>query len=476
MFNKINEECGLFGVYSNDAMDVSSACYYGMYALQHRGQESCGIAVNDSGVIRCHRDVGLVDEVFTRDILENELGNGTMAVAHVRYGSVETRNRRNAQPLVVNHIKGTMAIAHNGALTNAGELREQLELKGSIFHTTSDAEVIAYIITGERLHARSIEEAICRMMDKIDGAYSLIVMSPKKLIGVRDPRGFRPLCIGKVGETYVLSSETCALDTIGAKFVRDVEPGEIVIIDKNGLRSDKTHVGKQPKTTCVFEYVYFARPDSVIDGSSVHVARMRAGSFLALEHPANADVVIGVPDSGLDAAMGFAKTSGIPYGVGFIKNKYIGRTFIQPTQASREDQVRIKLNPVSAVVSGKRVVLVDDSIVRGTTCAIIIKTLREAGATEVHMRSSAPPFINPCYYGTDIKDRDVLIACRHSLEEIREILNVDSLGYLSCESASKLADNTTGFCTACFDGNYPCMPTKPDHTLRYERKLEEAGE
>ncbi len=464
----------MFGVYSADGLDVASACYYGLYALQHRGQESCGIAVNDRGIIRCHKDAGLVNEVFGNGVLAGEeLRSGQMAVAHVRYSTAGSSARRNAQPLVVNHVKGSMALAHNGALTNAAELREELEMTGAIFHTTSDTEVITYVITRERLNSSSIEEAVARAMDVIAGAYSLVVMSPTKLIGVRDPHGFRPLCIGKLGESTILASESCALDSVGATFVRDVAPGEIVVIDKNGLRSDARHVGEKPKTTCVFEYIYFARPDSVIDQSSVHVARVRAGSFLALEHPVQADVVIGVPDSGLDAAIGYAKTSGIPYGVGFIKNKYIGRTFIQPTQSDREDKVRIKLNPIQSVVAGKRVVLVDDSIVRGTTSARIVRLLREAGAKEVHLRSSAPPFMHPCYFGTDIDSRDKLIACRHTMGEIKEILGVDSLGYLSCENAKKLTDNCEGFCTACFDGNYPCEVPKRPGKSRFENIIPE---
>ncbi len=472
MTGSIHEECGVFGVYSRDGLDVASACYYGLYALQHRGQESCGIAVNEDGLIRCMKDVGLVNEVFTKDRL-GELGRGSMAVAHVRYGTAGTYPRRNAQPLVVNHVKGTMALAHNGALTNATELREALELNGAIFHTTSDTEVITYEIIRQRLNSDSIEEAVSRMMDLVEGAYSLIIMSPTKLMGVRDPYGFRPLCIGQLGDSTILASESCALDSIGATFVRDVKPGEIVIIDKDGIRSDERHIGIRPKASCVFEYIYFARPDSVIDGTSVHIARQRAGSFLALEHPVQADVVIGVPDSGLDAAIGYARQSGIPYGIGFVKNKYIGRTFIQPLQSDREDKVRIKLNPVSSVVKGKRVVLVDDSIVRGTTGARIVRLLREAGAVEVHMRLSSPPFMNPCYFGTDIDSRDKLIACKHSLEEIRQILGVDSLGYLSCENVQRLCDNSTGFCTACFDGNYPCPPPANPSKNRFERKIRE---
>jgi len=472
LFDKLHEECGLFGVYNRNTMDVVSACYYALFALQHRGQESCGIAVNDSGIIRCHKDSGLVEEVFTKEEI-HALGTGRMALGHVRYGTAGGAQRINAQPLVVNHVKGSMALAHNGALTNASSLREELELKGSIFHTSSDTEVISYIITQERLSAPSIEEAVNRAMDRLQGAYSLIIMSPKKLIAVRDPYGFRPLCIGTLGESTVFASESCALDSIGATFLRDVQPGEIVVVDKEGLHSIQTHCGAKPKSTCVFEYIYFARPDSVIDGSSVTIARQRAGAFLALEHPVQADIVVGVPDSGIDAAIGYAHQSGIAYGLGFIKNKYIGRTFIQPTQADREDRVRIKLNPVAATVRGKRVVLIDDSIVRGTTCAHIIGLLREAGATEVHVRSSSPPFMHPCYFGTDVDSRESLIACHHTIAEIRDILGADSLGFLSWENVTRLTDNTTGFCTACFTGAYPCDPPKHPDTPKFERKLPE---
>lgn len=472
IFDKLHEECGVFGVYNRNGMDVVSACYYALYALQHRGQESCGIAVNDGGVIRSHKDIGLVNEVFQKDEVSG-LGTGRMAIGHVRYGTTGMSPRMNAQPLVVNHIKGGMALAHNGALTNAGELREELELKGSIFHTTSDTEVISYVITRERIAAASIEEAVERAMGKLAGAYSLVIMSPQKLIAVRDPHGFRPLCMGKVGESVIFASETCALDSIGAEFVRDIKPGEIVVVDGHGIQSIETHVGVRPKSTCVFEYIYFARPDSIIDGSAVTVARQRAGAFLALEHPVQADIVIGVPDSGIDAAIGYAHQSGIPYGLGFLKNKYIGRTFIQPTQADREDKVRIKLNPVSATVRGKRVVLIDDSIVRGTTSARIVGLLRAAGATEVHFRSSSPPFMHPCYFGTDIDSRDNLIACQHTIAEIRDIIGADSLGYLSWENVSKLADNTVGFCTACFTGDYPVDPPSHPVKSKFERKISE---
>ena len=470
--NKLHEECGIFGIYQPEASDVASACYYALYALQHRGQESCGIAVNHRGIIKNRKGVGLVNDVFSREVLD-DLGVGKIAIGHVRYGTMGMNPLLNAQPLLVNHIKGSMAIAHNGSLTNAVELREELELTGSIFHSTSDTEVISYIITRARLEKSAIEEAVSAAMDVLKGAYSLAIMSPSKLIAARDPSGFRPLCLGRLGEGYVVASESCALDSIGATFMRDIEPGEVVVISKDGLRSIKDHVDTKPKTTCIFEYIYFARPDSVIDGSSVHIARQRAGAFLALEHPVQADVVIGVPDSGIDAAIGYAKQSGIPYGLGFIKNKYIGRTFIQPTQKDRENLVGIKLNPVAATVRGKRVVLIDDSIVRGTTCARIVKILRDAGATEIHMRSSAPPFLNPCYFGTDIDSRDKLIACQHSLEEIKEIIGVDTLGYLSIENCARLCDNTHGFCTACFDGNYPVDPPKDHAKWKFETAISE---
>lgn len=454
MFNEIHEECGVFGIQCKETGDVGGYTYMALYALQHRGQESCGIAVNDDGVIKAHKDNGLVPDVFNKTVLDS-LGMGNMALGHVRYGTKKNSNRINAQPLVIRHCKGNMALAYNGALTNAGILKEKLELSGGIFHTSSDTEVIAYTITKHRLTASSIEDAISKAMDEIEGAYSLVVMSPKKLIAVRDPNGFRPLCMGKIDGSVVFASETCALDSIGAQFVREILPGEIVVADENGVRSITTHCGRQ-SALCVFEFVYFARPDSVIDGQSVHLARQNAGAYLYREHPVEADVVIGVPDSGLDAALGFSKESGIPYGVGFIKNRYVGRTFIQPTQAMRENAVRIKLNALEATVKGKRVVLVDDSIVRGTTSKRIVQLLREAGATEVHMMISSPPFTNPCYFGTDIDGRDKLIACRMSIEEIRKSIGADTLGYLSIEAVKNIAKTNSGsFCTACFTGEYP---------------------
>lgn len=470
---KVREECGVFGIYSPERGEVAASTYYGLFALQHRGQESCGIVVCDDGIFSAHKDVGLVEDVFTAENLE-QLGRGNMAVGHVRYGTTGSSGRLNAQPIVVNHCKGTTALAHNGNLVNAFELRQELEMGGAIFHTTSDTEVISYIITRERLTADSIEEAAGRAMDRLHGAYSLVIMSAAKLLAVRDPRGFRPLCYGKTADgSYVVASESCALDAVGASFVRDVEPGELLVFDRDGVRSIRDHCDKAPRSMCVFEYIYFARPDSVLDGSSVHNARLRAGAFLALEHPVQADIVIGVPDSGLDAAIGYARQSGIPYGVGLIKNKYIGRTFISPGQKSREDKVRIKLNPVSATVKGKRVVLIDDSIVRGTTSARIVRLLREAGATEVHMRVSAPPFMNPCYYGTDIDSRELLIAANHSLKEIEQLIGVDSLGYLSVHGAEQLAEKGGGFCTACFSGSYPTEQPAQNKKYRFERKLSE---
>ena len=472
--SQIHEECGVFGVAAPEKCDVASTVYYGLFALQHRGQESCGIVVNDDGVFSFHKDNGLVNDVFTPEEM-NKLGTGDMAVGHVRYGTTGNSGRANAQPIVVNHVKGPMALCHNGNLINSYELREELELAGSIFHTTSDTEVISYIITKERLNASSIEEALCRAMNRIKGAYSLVIMSASKLIAVRDPNGFRPLCYGtRPDGGYIIASESCALDAVGATLVRDIEPGEIVVFERGNVRSIREHCGKCKPSLCVFEYIYFARPDSVIDGASVHEARVRAGAFLALKHPAQADIVIGVPDSGLDAAIGFARQSGIPYGVGFIKNRYIGRTFISPGQKVREDKVRIKLNPLASVVRGKRVVLIDDSIVRGTTSKRIVGLLRDAGATQVHFRVSAPPFLNPCYYGTDIDSRDHLIACRHTASEIAQIIGVDSLGYLDVEDVPLIAGiEGRTYCDACFTGKYPTEEPVCTVKSRFEHKKSE---
>lgn len=468
----LKEECGVFGVIAPEPADVAGVTYYGLYALQHRGQESCGIVVNDDGVFCSHKDLGLVNEVFSSDTL-SRLPEGTMAVGHVRYGTTGGTNRNNCQPIEVNHQKGRMALAHNGNLSNAAELRNELELSGAIFHTTSDTETIAYIVTRERLRTPSIEEALSAAMTTLDGAYSLVLMSPQKLICARDPYGFRPLCYGKTEDgMYVIASESCALKAVGAELIRDVEPGEILVFSKNGVVSRREHCGRQKKRLCIFEYIYFARPDSVIDGTSVHAARIRAGKILAQTHPVSADIVIGVPDSGLDAALGFSEESGIPYGIGFIKNKYIGRTFISPGQNARIDQVKIKLSVIGESVKGKRVVLIDDSIVRGTTSGRIVKLLREAGAAEIHMRISSPPFLHPCYYGTDIDSREHLIACRYPVEEIAKIIGADSLGYVPVAELSKLPGNCN-YCSACFDGCYPTAVPTDTRKERFEQKLSE---
>ena len=473
----LHEECGVFGIYDKAGTeDVAAAAYAALYALQHRGQESCGIAVNVDGVITGHRDIGLVNEVFTPAVMASLPAGGKMATGHVRYATSGSRTRANAQPMVVRHCKGTIALCHNGNLTNAASLRHELEMQGAIFHGSSDTEVIWYLVTRARLACGNIETAISRTMDLLEGAYSLVIMSPAKLIAARDAHGFRPLCIGTLpGGGYVFASETCALDAAGAEYLRDVEPGEIVIADHNGLRSMKDHCNTAPHTMCVFEYIYFARPDSQLEGCSVHEARRQAGRFLAEEHPVAADVVIGVPDSGLDAALGYAEASGIPYGIGFIKNKYIGRTFIQGSQKQRENSVRIKLNAVKSTVEGKRVVLIDDSIVRGTTSARIIKLLRDAGAKEVHFRVSAPPFKYPCYFGTDIPDQKLLVATGRTVDEINRVLGADSLGYLSIEHVTQLAKGAKcGFCTGCFTGEYPVAPPPPEEPNPYERPLSES--
>ena len=466
----IHEECGVFGVYSTKTEDVASLVYYGLYALQHRGQESCGIVVNDDGVFTSHKGLGLVSEVFSHEEMK-KFPRGEIAVGHVRYGTTGGNNLSNCQPIQVNHLRGKLAVAHNGNLSNALPLRQELELSGAIFHSTSDTETIAYVITRERITAPSIQEAVSRAMDKLDGAYSLVMMSSTKLVAVRDPHGFRPLCYGQMEDgTYVVASESCALHAVGAKFERDILPGEIFTIDRNGIHSDKRHCGTAPRKLCIFEHIYFARPDSVIEGISVHDARMKAGAILAKAHPVDADIVIGVPDSGLDAALGYSRESGIPYGIGLIKNKYIGRTFISPGQDHRVDQVKIKLSPVESEVKGKRVVLIDDSIVRGTTSARIVTLLRSAGAKQIHMRISAPPFLYPCYYGTDIDSQDHLIACHHSVEEIAKIIGVDTLGYLPLENLRDLC-GSDGYCCACFSGRYPTAIPEDTRKDQFEDKL-----
>ena len=449
----IHEECGVFGIY-DPAGDCARTTYYGLYSLQHRGQEACGIATINDRELSYHKDLGLVGDVFHQDVLDR-LG-GTMAVGHVRYSTTGGVRRENAQPLTLKYVKGTLAVAHNGNLVNTPELRTSFEYRGAIFQTTTDSELIAYAIAQERLRCGSAEEAVCQAVKGLRGAFSLIVMSARKLIAARDPWGFRPLCMGRRGQAVVFASESCALDAVGAAFEREIDPGEIVVVEDGQVRSIRENCAGATSHMCIFEYIYFARPDSVICGQSVHEARLEAGRILAREHPVDADVVIGVPDSGLDAAMGYAEESGIPYGQGFVKNRYIGRTFITPDQQSREQAVRIKLGALRSTVEGRRVVMIDDSIVRGTTSRQIISLLREAGAKEVHFRVSAPPFIAPCYFGTDIPDKKDLIACRHTVEEIRRLVGADTLGFLSVDALERIAPSAVcGFCKGCFTEEYP---------------------
>ena len=458
----MGEECGVFGAYDMDGGDVAPSVYYGLFALQHRGQESCGIAVTDTyGERKVHskKGLGLVNEVFDEEALEGLKGN--LGVGHVRYSTAGATKVENAMPLVLNYVKGTLAIAHNGNLTNAVELRHELEYTGAIFQTTIDSEVIAYHIARERLKTAKAEEAVRNAMQKIEGAYALVVISPRKMIGARDPFGLRPLCIGKRDNTYFLASESCAIVAVGGEFVRDVEPGEIVSFTKNGITSDKSMaISPKKQARCIFEYIYFARMDSTIDKVNVYHSRITAGKALAQSYPVEADLVVGVPDSGLVAAKGYSEESGIPYGMAFHKNSYVGRTFIKPKQSQRESSVKIKLNVIEEVVKGKRIVMVDDSIVRGTTCANIIKMLKKAGATEVHVRISSPPFLHPCYFGTDVPSNDQLIAHSHTTEEIREMIGADSLGYMKIDKLKDMVGELA-YCDACFTGNYPMkVPTE----------------
>lgn len=455
----LHEECGVFGIWDPNG-SCANTTYYGLVALQHRGQEGCGIAVNLDREISGHKDMGLVNEVFDEETLSKLKGN--MAVGHVRYGTAGGSLRENVQPLILRYVKGTLAISHNGNITNVGELRKDLERTGAIFQTTADTEIIAYLIARERLETPSIEAAVKNTVKKLKGAFSLLVMSPRKIVAARDPWGFRPLCMGKRDDAIVFASESCAFDSIDAEFTRDIEPGEIVVVEDGKITSDKELC--RPSThLCIFEHIYFARPDSTVDGQSVHEARMLAGALLASQSKTDADIVIGVPDSGLSAAEGYAKESGLPYGTGFIKNRYIGRTFIKPQQSLREIAVKMKLNALKSVIKGKRVIMIDDSIVRGTTCGKIVKMLRDAGAKEVHVKISSPKFIWPCFFGTDIPSRDVLIANKYTTEEICEIIGADSLDFLSLENLHKIAPQSkSGFCDACFTGNYP---VNVDHLL-----------
>ena len=468
---KLHEECGVFGMYDLGGKDVAASIYYGLFALQHRGQESCGIAVSETngpkGKVTSYKGMGLVNEVFTGEELEQMKGD--IGVGHVRYSTAGASTRENAQPLVLNYIKGTLALAHNGNLINAPELRKELAYSGAIFQTTIDSEVVAYHIARERVNTKNVENAVLNAMKKIKGAYSLVVMSPRKLIGARDPYGFKPLCIGKRDNAYIITSETCALETLGAEYIRDVEPGEVVTITKEGMKSDTSMcLPKEQQARCIFEYIYFARPDSHIDGVSVYGSRIRAGRFLAMDSPVEADLVVGVPESGNAAAMGYAMESGIPYGTAFVKNSYVGRTFIKPKQSTRESSVKIKLNVLREAVNGKRVIMIDDSIVRGTTSGRIVKMLREAGAKEVHMRVSSPPFLWPCYFGTDVPAREQLIANNRSVEEICQLIGADSLGYLRLDRLKELV-NGLDICEGCFTGKYPMEPPKDDIRGEYEK-------
>lgn len=490
MFGKLHEECGVFGIFNNDKIDVARATYHGLYALQHRGQESAGIAVNDEGVILHHKDMGLVPEIFNEVVL-NHL-KGRIAIGHVRYSTTGGSIRENAQPMVVKYKIGQIALAHNGNLVNAAELRSKMEENGAIFQTTSDTEVIANLISRFRVSCNNIEETLQKVMQTISGSYAVVMITPKRLVGFRDPHGIRPLCIGKAENSYVLASESCALDAVGAELIRDIKPGEIVLIGDDGVHSIQTvnpgpssglpyadrSAGSEPPLShacpfdcsaisrpsnlCIFEFVYFARPDSVIDGVSVLQARIEAGKRLAIEHPVEADVVIGAPDGGLNAALGYSRQSGIPYGHGLLKNRYVGRTFIQPEQGQRESGVRIKFNAMKSEVAGKRVIMVDDSIVRGTTTRRIVQMLKDAGAKEVHMRVSSPPYKFPCYFGIDISSSKQLVASKHTVEGICEMIGADSLGYLSLEGLLSIASSARcGFCTACFNSTYP-MKVPPE--------------
>lgn len=450
----MEEKCGVFGIRTIKEEMLAHTVYYGLYALQHRGQESAGIVVNHDREFYSHKDLGLVGDVFTRDVLK-ALPPGNIAIGHVRYSTTGGSSRINCQPIEVHHHKGNLALAHNGNLSNAAELKRKLEETGSIFHTTSDTEIIAYLITRHRLECASIEDAVSAAMDELHGAYSLVISSPSKMITVRDPFGFRPLCYGiRPDGAHVAASETCALYSVGAEYVRDLEPGEILVFDGKDFISRREHCDRAPKKTCIFEYIYFARPDSRIDGISVHRSRLKLGRLLAEHSPADADVVMGVPDSGIDAAMGYAKESGIPYGVGLVKNRYIGRTFISPEPEERHSKVRIKLSPIRSEVEGKRIILIDDSIVRGTTMGEIVRMLKDAGAKEVHVRISSPEFLYPCFYGTDVDSKENLVACHNSVEEICAMTGADSLAFLPLSALGQITGKED-YCAACFDGDYP---------------------
>lgn len=453
--DELHEECGVFGVWSPNEKRAAQTVYYGLVALQHRGQESCGIVVCDTmgpiGNICAHKGMGLVSEVFPKDSLDKLRGN--IGIGHVRYSTQGASCEENAQPIFLNYAKGTLSLAHNGNITNAEELRKELVEEGAFFNGTTDSEVIAYAIAKERMNTESIEDASSKVAKRIKGGYALLIMSPQKLIGIRDPHGLKPLCIGKKDDNYYFASESTALTAVGAKLIRDVEPGEMVTITKDGICSEFI-INQTERAHCVFEYIYFARLDSIIDGISVYDARINGGKALAKRYPVEADVVTGVPESGLTAAVGYAQESGIPFKLAFSKNSYVGRTFIKPTQEERVLAVHMKLMVVESVVKDKRVVLIDDSIVRGTTIANLIKMMREAGAREVHVRISSPPFLHPCYYGTDVPDNSQLIANEYSTQQICEKIGADSLGYMDLEDLPEMT-GSLNVCRACFDGKYP---------------------
>lgn len=442
--------CGVFGVFGHP--NAAELTYYGLYALQHRGQESAGIVTSDGKHFREHKGMGLVPQVFNGEILHELVGLN--AIGHTRYSTTGSSNIRNAQPLTVDCGRGRIAIAHNGNLTNAAKLRDELEARGQIFQTTVDSEIILHLLAQPSMNGT--DNSLMQSIRRLEGAYSLAILTENELIGVRDPQGFRPLCLGKIGDGWVLSSETCALDLIHAKFVRDVEPGEIIVINKNGLESVQAFPEQKRRAFCMFEYVYFARPDSNLSGRNVYNVRVEMGRQLAREHAVDADLVIPVPDSGVYAALGYSEESKIPYEMAFIRNHYVGRSFLQPSQLIRDFNVRVKLNLIGELVKGKRVIIVDDSIVRGTTCKARVNTLKEAGAKEVHVRVSCPPHMHPCVYGIDFPDRNKLMAANYSVDEIRKYLNADSLHYLSPEGMVKATGQPkTSFCTACWDGDYP---------------------
>lgn len=480
MFDKPHEECGVFGIFNHNEYNLAHEIYLGLYSLQHRGQLSCGIAVNHGNdIVHVYKGEGLVPEVFNDDNLtklsmtgKGRTSNGKTGIGHVRYAQKNASDSENDQPIVMRYAKGTIAIANNGHLLNSNELRSTLHNSGAVFQTGSDAELIGYMIARKRLETNFVEDAIVEVMKQICGAYSFVVLSPKKLIAVRDPQGFRPLCIGRLSDSYVIASESCSIKCIGGEVIRDVLPGEVVVITNDGIKSMQNHCG-QKSSLCVFEHVYFSRPDSVIDGMSVHDFRLRAGELLAYEHPVEADVVIGVPDSGIDAAMGYSAKSGIPYEIGLIKNRYIGRTFIQNNCLEREKSVHIKLNPVKSVLSDKKVVLIDDSIVRGTTSEHIVNLIKAAGAKEIHVRISSPPFLNPCYFGTDISSRTQLLAHNLSCKSVAKKIGADSLCYLSLNSLNELSlKSNTSFCTGCFSGEYPLNIKKISTSDKFAVKLQ----